>query len=141
MGDAANMAMENEWLDPWGRGLNPNTKRKEPAVKGKGKLEQELAQLESLIPTLEERRDEIKRMLANAFPHPTNDRISVRIRFGGSAIYEYLMLRTRNGAWYTTGTTEDTKKFRGWQQVQQWLADKQVTFVEITELTAEGDHD
>jgi hypothetical protein len=163
MGDMADMAMENEWLhghpadrgwgsddfdyaqgrtfhpDPWGGGLKPTTKRKEPAMKGKGNLEKELAQIEVLLPTLVERRDEIKRMLANAFPSPTNDRISVRVRFGGSTIYEYLMLRTPGGKWYTTGTTADTKVFGGWQQVQRWLADKRVTFVEITELTAEGD--
>lgn len=125
-----------EWVPngPHGGHFAP-TNRKEPAMKGKLKLQQELEQIDALIPTLEERRDEIRKMLENSFPSPTSDRVSVRIRYKTSPgrVYEYLMIRIPGGSWYTTGIGQ-SKTFTGWQAVQKWLADKRIDSVEINEL-------
>lgn len=57
------------------------------------------------------------------------DRFTVDVQFTpGSKTYEFLLLRTESGAWYTTGTTDLTMKFNSWRQLVRWLRSDDVYY-------------
>lgn len=69
-------------------------------------------------------------------PSAVFKRFTFTIEFpGNSKQYEFLVVRAASG-WYTTGTTEETKRFGSWHALVRWIKEEKRsgTSVRITPL-------
>lgn len=63
------------------------------------------------------------------------DRFSMVVRFPGqSKTYEFLLIRV-NGFWYTTGTTNETKRFNSWEALVKWVRKETIGEVLLVPLS------
>lgn len=92
-------------------------------ARNKHTIQAEIDSAQRTIATLRELINERQKELRQLGPaEPTQPRASVNIWFApGGRRYEFLLIRTPKGEWFTTGTRDDVKTFRNWDAVAAWL--------------------
>ncbi|QOP66838.1 hypothetical protein SEA_ODYSSEY395_89 [Arthrobacter phage Odyssey395] len=101
------------------------TERTDTMARSKAEIEAELKLNRELVQRLDQRETELVQELRKAVPaEPTgpHNRFSVEVKFAPHGKkYEFLLLRSPNGAWYTTGSGDHVKVFRNWAALVAWL--------------------
>jgi hypothetical protein len=142
MGDAADMAMEEErynpktdqWLSvgdprlPKHSGItrhywNTTERNTMPARLTKAQIAHELEVNAGLQKELQQRRLQLREMDKTAVPaEPTVTVIRIGVWFRGSSkCYEFVFSRTPQGSWYSTGSKPETQFFSDWEALYRWL--------------------
>jgi hypothetical protein len=89
-------------------------------------IQRELTLNQELAASLADRQEELLAELDKAKAAPgeprQSDRYSVEVKFASHGKkYEFLLLRSPDGAWYTTGTGAQVKRLRDWAALVAWL--------------------
>lgn len=97
--------------------------------------ERELQCALELQQTLADRIDYLQDIVRHKPAMPSRPRIAVDIRFSRKGKnYQYLLIKTSDGRWFSTGTKEGTKEFSDWNAVANWLLSGDIYSFFITEL-------
>jgi hypothetical protein len=102
----------------------PKPKGTEMTRRDRVPLQKQLRTAEELRTALDEHIEAMRKLVRDAIPPEpaTTSRYAVDIYFTPRGKrYEFLLLRTDDGRWWSTGTSEQTKMFRNWKALYEWL--------------------
>ncbi|ALY10851.1 hypothetical protein WILDE_68 [Arthrobacter phage Wilde] len=97
--------------------------------------ERELQCALELQQTLADRIDYLQDIVKHKPAEPRRERISVSVKYNRKGkSYEFLLVRTPDKRWFSTGTKPGTQEFRDWNAVTNWLMSGDIYSFFITEL-------
>ena len=102
--------------------------------------ERELRCALELQEQLAARIDHLRDVVRHKPAEPVHARISVTLRYSKKGkLYEYLLVRTPDKRWFSTGLKPGTEQFTNWNAVANWLMSDDIYEFNITPLEKAGD--
>lgn len=105
-------------------GIKYPTPKERTMPRSKAQIAKEIQTAHDTVQALNQHMRELREELRKAGPdEPRSGRISVSVWFSPRGKrYEFLMIRPPGSAkWFSTGTKPETREFRNWQSVLDWL--------------------
>ncbi|QWY81363.1 hypothetical protein SEA_RIZWANA_66 [Arthrobacter phage Rizwana] len=102
--------------------------------------ERELQCALELQEQLAARIDYLRDVVRHKPAEPVHSRISISLRYSRKGkLYEYLLVRTPDKRWFSTGVKPGTQEFSNWNAVANWLMSDDIYGFDITPLEKAGD--
>lgn len=119
----------------------PTTQKEHTMARSKATIQNEINSAQLTIRSLEGLIHDRQMELQKLGPaEPSQHRASVTVMFHPDGKrYEFLLIRTPNGEWYTTGARDETKTFSSWKGVVRWLNSEDIhSFSDVVPLVPQG---